>query len=251
MVNVPAGWAPIVVGVRVTPIVQLAPAASVGFKHVDDGLIAYGVPDVTARDEMDREVVWLFVRVTVLMALVWPSTTFPKFNAEGETTVAAMPVPLSATVCGLFGAFVATVRVPVCAPVEVGEKATFTVQLAPAAIVPVVLHVPPDATLKPAEAVIDEMLRPGQLLESVIVLAALVVLITSLPKASELEDSAVATMPVPLSETVCGLFGALVATVRVPGCTPVEVGEKATFIVQLVAAAIVPVVLHVPPDATL
>jgi hypothetical protein len=58
MVSTPAGWAPAVEGVRVTPIVQLAPAANVGFKHVDDGLIAYGVPDVTARDETERELAW-------------------------------------------------------------------------------------------------------------------------------------------------------------------------------------------------
>jgi hypothetical protein len=42
----------------VNPTVQLAPAANVGFKHVEDELIEYGVPDPTARDEIETGVDW-------------------------------------------------------------------------------------------------------------------------------------------------------------------------------------------------
>jgi hypothetical protein len=40
MVSDAAGAAPIVVGLKVSTTVQLAPAATVGFRHVDDALMA-------------------------------------------------------------------------------------------------------------------------------------------------------------------------------------------------------------------
>lgn len=79
-VSVPAGCAPRAVGVTVSATVQLRPAPSVGFKQVEVGSMAYGVPDVTASDEMLILVARLFVRVTVFRALVWPNTTLPKVN---------------------------------------------------------------------------------------------------------------------------------------------------------------------------
>ncbi len=47
--SVPAGCAPSAVGVKVRPMVQLAPAASVpGFGHVVDGATAYSLPAMIA-----------------------------------------------------------------------------------------------------------------------------------------------------------------------------------------------------------
>lgn len=42
------------VGLKLSAIVQLAPAASVGVRHVDEGSIANGVPGVTARELIVR-----------------------------------------------------------------------------------------------------------------------------------------------------------------------------------------------------
>jgi hypothetical protein len=58
IVSVLVGAAPIDVGLKVSTTVQLAPEATVGLKHVDDGLIAYGVPSVTARDAILRVFGW-------------------------------------------------------------------------------------------------------------------------------------------------------------------------------------------------
>jgi hypothetical protein len=89
MVSVLAGWAPRVVGLRVRRILQLAPAANVGFKHVDVPVIAYGVPGVTASELMLMEAPPVFVRVTVLIALVVLTTTLPKLTDVDETVVCA------------------------------------------------------------------------------------------------------------------------------------------------------------------
>jgi hypothetical protein len=63
---------------------------------------------------------------------------------DGETlTLAATPVPLSATVCGLGGLVALSVilNVAVCVPVPVGEKVTLMVQLPAAATPPPQLSV--------------------------------------------------------------------------------------------------------------
>jgi hypothetical protein len=52
-----------------------------------------------------------------------------------DTRLAAAPVPLKVTICGLLFALSVNVSVPVRVPVRVGLKVTDTVQLAPAAIV--------------------------------------------------------------------------------------------------------------------
>jgi hypothetical protein len=60
-----------------------------------------------------------------------------------------LPLPVRLTVCGLFTALSVNVRVPVAAPVAVGENVTPTVHVAPPAILaPQVLL----ATAKPALA---------------------------------------------------------------------------------------------------
>ena len=91
------------------------------------------------------------------------------------------------------------------------------------------------------------MLNPGQKLESVIVLAALVVLMTVLPKAIELAENTVGASPTPPSATVSGLLGALVVTVSdVAGTAPATVGVSVSWMLQLeLAASVVP---HVPPE---
>jgi hypothetical protein len=55
MVSVPAGRGPDEAGVTVSATVQLAPAATVGVRHVDDGSMAYRVPAVMPSEATVRE----------------------------------------------------------------------------------------------------------------------------------------------------------------------------------------------------
>jgi len=154
-VNVPVA-APVAVGVKVTPTVQLAPAAIL----VPQVLLAIAKPAVVAGlvPAKLKATLWRFVSVTVPAALVAPTATVPKFKVLEETVTGALPVavPLRLTVWGLFAASSMNVRVPVAAPVVVGENVTPTVQLAPGAtLVPQVLL----AIAKPALVVMLEKFR--------------------------------------------------------------------------------------------
>ena len=64
-----------------------------------------------------------------------------------------------------------------------------------------------------------------------------VVLVLSEPPMVMVMVAGVATCPVPLRLTVCGLPGALSVTLSVPVRAPAEVGEKVALIVQLLPAA--------------
>ena len=80
-------------------------------------------------------------------------------------------------------------------------------------------------------------------------LDGLVVLTVSLPKLSEVTDTAAANTPVPLSVTVFGLLLALVPMVSDPaGSAPNAVGVNVTEMVQLEFAARGTDVLHVAAD---
>src|SRR5207253_877202 len=63
-----------------------------------------------------------------------PTVTLPKLRELAER-LSAVPVPLSATIWGLFAALSATFREAVRVPSKAGRKATCTVQLAPGASV--------------------------------------------------------------------------------------------------------------------
>jgi hypothetical protein len=75
MLSVPA-CAPVTVGAKVTPTVQLAPAASEP-EQVVDGSIAYAVPVVTLTVPMVSALDWLFLKVNALTALVVLVDTLP------------------------------------------------------------------------------------------------------------------------------------------------------------------------------
>jgi len=92
MVSVSAGCVPKAIGLRVRPMAQLAPAANApGLAHVVDGdpAMAYGPPAVTLSELIVMAAVPVFLRVTVLGALVVLTTTLPKFSAVAETVVCA------------------------------------------------------------------------------------------------------------------------------------------------------------------
>src|ERR1700722_7436965 len=141
MVSTPAGCAPNVEGVTVRAMLQVAPAASAP-AHVVEGSTAYGVPEFIVTEEIVRLVDWLLVSLTVKSVLVVPSTTLPKFTAVGESAVGAMPVPVSATVRGLFDALVVIVSEPAgTAPKAVGVRVTEMLQVEfPARVLPQVVE---------------------------------------------------------------------------------------------------------------
>ena len=85
---------------------------------------------------MVRELLRLFVTVTVFAALVEPTVSLPKLRLVGETVTGAVPVPESVTVCGLPLALSPMLSDAAgAAPVVTGLKVSMTVQLAPAATV--------------------------------------------------------------------------------------------------------------------
>lgn len=75
----------------------------------------------------------LFFRVNVLAALVPPTAVLGKLALAGVKVTPAVPVPVSETACGLFGALSVMVTAPVRVPVCVGVKVTLNLQLAFAA----------------------------------------------------------------------------------------------------------------------
>src|SRR5207245_759844 len=90
---------PDAVGLNVTLITQLAPPAS-----QLPPLLAYATlfrsAPVMAMPLIVRVVVPTFVNVTVLVPLVAPIATVPKFKLAGES-FAVVPIPLRLTFCGL------------------------------------------------------------------------------------------------------------------------------------------------------
>ena len=124
--------------------------------------MAYGVPADTASEEIVRETVWLFVSVTLLIALVWPTTTLPKATEVGESVVGPIPVPLSATVFGLFEALVATDSDPAgTAPSAVGVRVSAMLHWELAATVPELGHVVPVAKAYPPVGKLIESMVSG------------------------------------------------------------------------------------------
>jgi len=82
---------------------------------------------------MFNDVLSLLVSVTVFAALVLPTAIEPNARLVGERVIGFCPVPDMPNRCGDPSPGKVTVTSPLTAPVTVGLKVTFTVQLAPAA----------------------------------------------------------------------------------------------------------------------
>jgi len=110
---------PVVVGLNVRLTVQLLAAAKELPQVVAvSGKSADSAP-VTAILEMVSVVVPTLVSVTFLTRLVVPTVTVPKFTRVG-VSLAAVPVPLSGTCCGLPAALSVMLTAALRAPVAVG-----------------------------------------------------------------------------------------------------------------------------------
>ena len=131
---------PLADGVKVTLIVQLAPAASV-LGLMGQVLVCAKSPafvPATVMLVIVRAAVPLFVSVTDLAALVVPTFWAPKLRLVGFSVTAGaetVPVPESATLCGLPVALSLIVTLALRLPVAEGENVTLIAQFAPAASV--------------------------------------------------------------------------------------------------------------------
>ena len=168
---------PFATGVKVTLTVQLEPAVSVDPQVVV--LTAKSPLIVPARvmPEMARVPGSLFLIVTILAALVFPTLVAGKFKLEGVTVTGRIPVPVKLTDCGLLLALSVMASVADLAPTAPGVKTTLTVQVRPAPRVPP--HVVPDLAKSLAFAPVKEapesVKAVGSLFLIVTVFAALVV----------------------------------------------------------------------------
>jgi len=114
-------------GVKVTEIVQLAPAANV---LGDNGQVEVCAksPEVKML-KIVSGTAWLFFTVKLFAALVVPNTWLPKERLAADKVTEPVPVPLNCAVCGVLVALSLTVSLPVRAPSAVGVKVTEMVQL--------------------------------------------------------------------------------------------------------------------------
>lgn len=123
--------APLARGVNVTPIEHDAPAPSAE-PHVVVLAKSAAFAPVIPMFAMLRSAVPMFVTVTVLVALVWPTCTLPKDRLAGKS-LTTVPVPVSDTVWGLPDALSVIVSDAARVPWARGLNVTLIVQFAPAA----------------------------------------------------------------------------------------------------------------------
>jgi hypothetical protein len=233
----------VVVGANRTLIVQLPPGATVPQLLVCWNWFWFGpllLTPVTVR---------LALPVLVTVTGVFPDTVLmvrlPKAIEAGvreRTGVPLMPVPVSATVCGEFGALLVIVSVAVFAPVVVGANRTLIVQLPPGAteVHPLVCwnwpgFVPVRATLVMFKVAVPVLVTTtGEFGDTV--------LITRFPKgiaAVETLAASVGAVAVPVRVTVLGEPAALCTMLTAAFFVPAVVGENCTSIVQAAPGATV------------
>ena len=174
MLRVPV-LVPPAVGLKVTEMEQLAPAATL----VPQALVAEKSP-LAVMPEMVSAEMPVLVKVTDCAVLLVPDTWTAKVREEDDKLTAGpegVPVPLKLTVCALPLALSVSVRLPERLPVAVGVNVTLITQLPLAATGAVVLQVVPlVATAKsPAAAMFVKLRDAVPLLVTVTALAALAV----------------------------------------------------------------------------
>ena len=119
--------APSAVGVKVTEIVQLFPAA-----RPDPQLLLWAKSPSAVMVEIVKGMDPVFDRVMAFAELVVPMLWPSKVKLEGERViVGASPVPFNATTCGLDARLSVRDSVPVMLPPMTGANETCTVQWPP------------------------------------------------------------------------------------------------------------------------
>jgi hypothetical protein len=231
--------APVAAGVKVTLMLHEVWAAREAPQVLAEMANALALVPVMASPESVMAVLSLFVSVTVFAALVLLTPCLPKARAFTEVVASATPVPVRETACGLFVALSAIESVAVMAPVAAGVKVTLILhEVWAAREAPQVF-----AEMAKALALVPVMVSPESVMAvlslfvSVTVFAALVLLTPCLPKARVVTEVVAWATPVPVRETVCGLFVALSAIESVAVMAPVAAGVKVTLILHEVWAA--------------
>jgi len=188
---------PLVAGEKVTPTVQLAPAATPAPQVLLAKVNGPFTP-LTATLLTVSVVFRRFVSVIVCVEFVfW--TTLPKLKLVGENVTGALPLPESVTVC--VPALSVIVTLPEADPTTVGANDTWMVHDAAGAIGPLQLLV----WLNGAVATTFETSSgPVPLLSTVMVRAPLVVPATCVEKESDVGViEAAGVVPVPLRINTC------------------------------------------------
>ena len=127
---------PVVVGVNVTVIVQLPPAATEP-PHVFVSPKSPALVPVSWMLVMVKAAFPVLFRVTTWEALGVRRVWLPKFKVVAvRLTKEVVPVPVRATVCGLGVPLLVSVKEAVRVPLAEGVKVTLIVQVAPAATDP-------------------------------------------------------------------------------------------------------------------
>jgi hypothetical protein len=163
-------------------------------------------------------------------------------TADGAVTVKSVPVPLSATVCGLPLASSVTVSVPVRLPVAVGLNVTLGWQLD--AAVRVAPHGFGVDTAKSPEAVIEAMFSVALPLFFRVTGWPVLVVVTSCPGNVKFAGVRTATgavaEPVPVRVTDCGLLTSTSVKTSLADSAPATEGLNVTSTVQEAPAATLP-----------
>jgi hypothetical protein len=108
----------VAVGLKSIPMMQLDPAASAPLSvppvigQVVTALVSSKNGPFNTTPLMLSGLLWLLVSLTVLAALVAPTTNVPKLIEAGESATGAMPMAESETFSGLLLALVLIVSVP-------------------------------------------------------------------------------------------------------------------------------------------
>jgi hypothetical protein len=247
-----AARGPAEVGANVRLIVQLLFAANEDPQLLDLMPKSPGFAPTTATLLMVSWTLPVLLKVTDCAVLLVPTAWLPKFRLDGETPpTVPVPVPAKVTDCVLPATpllLSVIVRVPLTAPMAVGEKDTLIVQE------------PPVATLPP-QVLVSLKLAVVEMIEIVSVVLPVFLRVTGcdtlvVPTPCPLnvrlggETPATGAVPVPVNLTVCVLPPTpllLSVMVRVPVRVPVAVGEKLTLIVQEPLTATLPPQVLVSP----
>jgi hypothetical protein len=222
--------APPAVGLNVTLIVQLLPAA----RFVPQAFVSAKSP-LAAMLVMDRAALPVLVRVTVWPGEVVPENWAANVRLSGDRlTAGPKPVALRLTDCGLPGALSVKERLPEAAPSVVGVKVTATVQDPDAATGLEIEQVVPAGAMAngPVTPMTVKVRLALPVFVTVTVCAGLVVPTDSEGKVGGADKLATAPSPVALRLTDCGLPGALSVKERLPEAAPAAVGVKVTATVQ-------------------
>jgi len=194
-VNVPVAE-PTAVGEKVTPTVQLAPAATVPqvLLATANGPLTPLTATLLTVSMVFRRFVSVMVRVEFVVL-----TTLPKLKLVGENVTGALPLPESVTVC--VPALSVIVTLPEAAPTTVGANDTWMVHDALGVIGPLQLLVWLNG---PVATTFVTCSTPVPLLRTVMVFAVLVVPATCAAKESDVGViEAPGAVPVPVSITTC------------------------------------------------